>query len=205
MKTVLEGLAFCLDQWAKVVPRVRSMVVYLRTGIKFRRVGRHVKVYGSRRITVGCQVAVGDYCWIEAVTSYAGRRYTPRLIIGDRVALSDLTHVSCLEHIRIGDDCLLGSKIYIGDHSHGSMSNLEEIRNVAPARRPLGDAAEIVIGEKTWIGDGAVILAGTRIGGSSIVGANSVVRLREERAALIAGAPARVIRYLDERDGNGVG
>jgi lipopolysaccharide O-acetyltransferase len=120
------------------------------------------------------------------------------LVLGSRVAISDFTHISCVERIEIGDDCLLGSKVYIGDHSHGSVADLEQIRDVAPAQRPLSDIAEIIIGEKTWIGDGAVILAGTRIARSSIVGANSVVRLKEERPALIAGVPARVIRYLDD-------
>jgi acetyltransferase-like isoleucine patch superfamily enzyme len=176
--------------------------MYLRTGIKFKKVGKHAKVYGSSRMSLGRHIVLGDYCWIEAVSSYAGIRYSPRLVIGDRVSLSDLTHISCLKYVQIGADCLLGSKIYIGDHNHGSTSDLQMIQNIAPARRPLGDAAEIVIGEKVWICDGAVILPGARIGNSSIVGANSVVRLQEERPALIAGIPARVIKYLDETDGN---
>jgi acetyltransferase-like isoleucine patch superfamily enzyme len=154
-------------------------------------------------MTVGTEVRIGDFCWIEAVASYQGKRYRPRLIIGNRVDLSDLTHISCVEFIQIGDDCLLGSKIYIGDHHHGSVSNIGEIMNVAPAQRPLADISEIIIGEKTWICDGAVILPGTRIGRCSIVGANSVVRLQEDRPALIAGVPARVIRYLDGGDGTG--
>jgi acetyltransferase-like isoleucine patch superfamily enzyme len=203
MATLLQFVAGWLDQGVKLLPRMRAIAVYLRTGIKFKRVGRHAKVYGSKRMQVGRGVAIGDNCWVEAVTRYQGVAHNPRLVIGDRVALSDLTHISCVEHIRIGDDCLFGSKIYVGDHNHGSVGNLEQILRVAPAARPLGDAAEIVIGEKTWIGDGAVILPGTRIGRSSIVGANSVVHLREERPALIAGIPAKIIRYLDGNDHDG--
>ena len=194
----MEFLIACLDRCGNALPALRSIAVYLRTGIKFARVGVHPKVRGGARITTGNHVALGDCCWIEAVTRYGGRRYSPRLVLGSRVAISDFTHISCVERIEIGDDCLLGSKVYIGDHSHGSVADLEQIRDVAPAQRPLSDIAEIIIGEKTWIGDGAVILAGTRIARSSIVGANSVVRLKEERPALIAGVPARVIRYLDD-------
>jgi acetyltransferase-like isoleucine patch superfamily enzyme len=177
--------------------------MYLRTGIRFAGVGQHTKVRGSSNLTVGRGVRIGDFCWVEALRSYAGARYQPRLVIGDRVAVSDLTHISCVDHIQIGNDCLLGSKIYIGDHHHGSMSDLEQILHVAPARRPLGDVAEIIIGEMTWIADGAVILPGTKIGPCSVVGANSVVRVREDRPALIAGVPARVIRYLDVAGGHG--
>lgn len=203
--TALEFLTACLDRCGSAFPALRSIAVYLRTGIRFQRVGVHAKVRGGASITIGKRVALGDCCWIEAVTRYGGRRYSPRLVLGNRVAISDFTHISCVQHIEIGDDCLLGSKIYIGDHSHGSVNDLEEIRDVAPAKRPLGDIAEIIIGEKTWIGDGAVILAGTRIARSSIVGANSVVRLKEERPALLAGVPARVVRYLDGEDAHGRG
>lgn len=181
----------------------RSLIVYFRTGVRFAKVGRHAKIRGGPWIRVGAGVSLGDFCWIEAVARYGGRRYHPKLVIGDRVALSDLTHISCVSHVQIGDDCLLGSKIYIGDHHHGNVGVTAEVLNVAPAKRPLGDIEEINIGEKTWIGDGVVILPGARIGSSSIVGANSVVRIQEVRPALIAGAPARVIRYLDGGDDHG--
>jgi acetyltransferase-like isoleucine patch superfamily enzyme len=199
----LQTLAGYLDRGTEMARRLRAIVVYFRTGIRFAAVGRLAKVRGSAHMTVGTKVRIGDFCWIEAVASYGGKRYRPRLTIGDRVALSDLTHISCVDLIQIGDDCLLGSKIYIGDHNHGSISDIQEVMDVAPAQRPLADIAEIMIGEKTWIGDGAVILPGTRIGRCSIVGANSVVRLQEDRPALIAGVPARVIRYLDGEDGKG--
>ena len=197
----LRTLAGLLDRGAGSARRLRAIAVYFRTGIRFAGVGRHAKVRGTAHMNVGARVSVGDFCWVEAIASYGGKRYRPRLIIGNGVALSDMTHISCVESIQIGDDCLLGSKIYIGDHNHGSVSDIGELLNVAPARRPLNDIAEIVIGEKTWICDGTVILPGTRIGRCSIVGANSVVRVQEDRPALIAGVPARVIRYLDVEDG----
>ena len=197
----LQTLAGRLDRGTEVARRLRAIVVYFRTGVRFAAVGRHAKVRGTAYMTVGSKVWIGDFCWIEAVTSYGGKPYRPRLSIGNRVAVSDLTHISCVEAIEIGDDCLLGSKIYIGDHNHGSVSDIHEVMNVAPAERPLADISEVIIGEKTWICDGVVILPGTKIGRSSIVGANSVVRLQECRPALIAGVPARVIRYLDGDDG----
>ena len=77
------------------------------------------------------------------------------------------------------------------------MSKTAEMFSTPPAKRPLGDIAEIDIGKNSWICDGAVILAGTRLASHSIVGANSVVRLQTDRAALIGGIPAKVIKYLD--------
>ncbi|WP_263377114.1 acyltransferase [Granulicella aggregans] len=197
MANVFKMFGGVLDQARKIPPRLRALLIYPLYGLRFRKFGRNSKLIGSDGILVGDGVSLGDFCWIEAVKSYAGLNYNPRLLIGRRVAVSDLTHISCVNKIDIGDDCLIGSKVYIGDHSHGTISNISELANVAPAERPLGDIGEVTIGAKTWICDGAVILAGTTIAQSSIIAANSVVRLREERAALIAGAPARVIRYLD--------
>jgi len=193
----LQTLAAHLDQASLLGQKLRGIAVYCRTGIRFAAVGHHAKVRGSSCITLGEKVKIGDFCWVEAVTSYGGKRYHPTLVIGDGVAMSDLTHISCIERIQIGNGCLLGSKIYIGDHHHGNTTDIDQILHVAPADRPLVGAQEIIIGEMTWIGDGVVILPGTRIGRCSVVGANSVVRVQEDRPALIAGVPARVIRYLD--------
>ena len=188
------------DTWAKVTPRLRARVLYPITGIRFKRVGLHAKLRGLASMRIGRRVALGDFCWLEAVEKYGGNRYTPALSIGDDVSISDLTHISCVHRITIGAGCLLGSKVYIGDHSHGSLQDYAQMRHLPPASRPLGDAAEITIGEHVWIGDGAVILAGTHIASGSIVGANSVAKLCVDRPAVIAGIPAKVIRYLDVTD-----
>lgn len=181
----------------RVVPRIRGCVFETLYGMPFRRIGRQFRLHGGRAISVGKYVSVGDGCWIEAVLSYRGYSYSPRLKIGDHVAISNWTHISCAHEISLGDGCLLGSKIYIGDHNHGSVWSAKGRKIGFPAEMPLEDLERIEIGAGSWICDGAVILPGTILAPGSVVGANSVVKLREERPALIAGAPARVLRYLN--------
>lgn len=185
------------DLFPRLIVRVRGVLVGFFRGLHFYKLGSSIKIRGSRYIFLGERVSVGDFCWIEAVTHFAGKRFSPRLELGDGVSLSNFTHISCVSHIRIGDDCLIGSKVYIGDHSHGSTLDISEIFSISPANRPLGDISPIVIGKNSWICDGAVILAGTKLANNSIIGANSVVRLQTDRAAVIAGAPAKVIKYLE--------
>ena len=146
---------------------------------------------------LGNSVTVGDGCWIEAVVRYGGQLYSPRLVIGDRVAMSNWSHISCAKEIILGEGCLIGSKVFIGDHSHGRAGTDGAGNMTIPSDMPLKDFDSIELGAGTWVCDGAVILAGTKVGPGSVIGANSVVRLKEERAALIAGAPARVVRYLN--------
>lgn len=52
----------------------------------------------------------------------------------------------------------------------------------------------VVIGHDTWIGHGAVIMPGVRIGNGAVVGSNSVVTRDVAPYAIVAGAPAKVIR-----------
>lgn len=52
----------------------------------------------------------------------------------------------------------------------------------------------VAIGERTWIGERAVILA--NVGTRAIVGAGSVVTSPVENDSVVAGVPARVIRRL---------
>jgi carbonic anhydrase/acetyltransferase-like protein (isoleucine patch superfamily) len=57
------------------------------------------------------------------------------------------------------------------------------------------------IGDNTLIGMSAVVLNGARIGNNSLVGAGAVVTERKSFPdnSLIVGAPARVIRTLDDK------
>ena len=53
---------------------------------------------------------------------------------------------------------------------------------------------KVVIGHDTWIGHGAVIMPGVRIGNGAVVGSMSVVTKDVPPYAIAAGSPARVIR-----------
>jgi phosphonate metabolism protein (transferase hexapeptide repeat family) len=52
----------------------------------------------------------------------------------------------------------------------------------------------VSIGHDTWIGHGAVIMPGVTIGNGAVIGSNSVVTKDVPAYAIVAGAPARVLR-----------
>lgn len=54
---------------------------------------------------------------------------------------------------------------------------------------------KIEIGNDVWIGEGAFIRRGVRIGDGAIVAARSVVVADVPSYAIVAGSPARVVRY----------
>ena len=53
------------------------------------------------------------------------------------------------------------------------------------------------IGADVWVGGGAIILPGVRIGARAVVGAGSVVTRDIRDAVFAAGNPCRVIREID--------
>lgn len=55
--------------------------------------------------------------------------------------------------------------------------------------------ADVVIGNDVWIGDGAFIRRGVSIGDGAVIGARAVVTKDVPDYAMVAGTPAKVIRY----------
>jgi len=111
--------------------------------------------------------------------------------------------------VAIGRYCSIGRRVTIGAAPHnmaglsthpklwltGPDSQLKEPDYVAIGARPDTPMLPTIIESDVWIGDGAIILAGVRIGVGAVIGANTVVRSDVEPFAIVAGAPARTVRH----------
>lgn len=89
--------------------------------------------------------------------------------------------------IRIGAHTLVGPAVQIYTPLHP----LD-----ARERRTLEYGRPVDIGEDVWIGGGAIVLPGVRIGDRTVVGAGSVVTRDLPADVVAAGNPCRVIRAL---------
>jgi acetyltransferase-like isoleucine patch superfamily enzyme len=78
--------------------------------------------------------------------------------------------------------------VYITDQNHG----YEDIEAPIGIQDPEDDP--VVIGSGSWIGSGAVVLPGARLGKNCVVAANSVVRGEFPSYSVVAGVPAKVVR-----------
>jgi maltose O-acetyltransferase len=68
--------------------------------------------------------------------------------------------------------------------------------NNAALRRQQEFGKPIEIGADVWVGNGALILAGVRIGSRSVIGAGSIVTRDIPADVFAAGNPCRVIREI---------
>lgn len=89
---------------------------------------------------------------------------------------------------KIEDHCTLGSNVHIISGKHQHYFNDPDI----PIQEQGGLFEKMTIGEDTWIGNGALVMA--NIGKKSIIGAGSVVTKDMENFSIAAGNPAKVIR-----------
>ena len=151
------------------------------------------RIEGCKYITIGDRFSAGIHLRIEAIDSYASITHSPKIVIGNDVRIEDYCHIGCIESVQIGDGTLIASKVFISDHSHGTIS--QEVFNYSPLKRPL-HSKPVSIGKNVWIGDGVCILPGVSLGDNVIVGANSVVTHSFPSNSVIAGCPAKLLRMI---------
>jgi maltose O-acetyltransferase len=89
--------------------------------------------------------------------------------------------------VRIGDFTLFGPAVQIYTALHPLEAKLRRSRE-------LGKPVEI--GADVWVGGGAIILPGVRIGSRAVVGAGSVVTRDIPDDMFAAGNPCRVVRPI---------
>lgn len=91
--------------------------------------------------------------------------------------------------VTIGDNAFIGPNVSIFTACH-PLDPGRRSRNIQWAR-------PVTIGHDVWIGGGTVILPGVTVGDCSVIGAGSVVTRDVAPFTVVAGNPARVIRYID--------
>lgn len=108
-----------------------------------------------------------------------------KVSIGDRCSIAEFVHIWGGGDVEIGADVLVASHAAIVSVSHDpSAQKFNETRVAKP----------ISIDDNVWIGAGAVLLPGIKLGTGSIVAAGAVVTKDVPRDVVVAGVPARVIK-----------
>ena len=85
---------------------------------------------------------------------------------------------------------VVSTKLYNSSRNSNSLGGLQQKRL---------ECHVTAIGENAFIGSGAVILCGIRIGEGSMIAADSVVTKSVKRYNIVAGNPARVLRIITKK------
>ena len=88
---------------------------------------------------------------------------------------------------------VLGGRATVGKSSHiGAGAVLAGVIE-PPSAKP------VVVGDHVMVGANAVVLEGVQIGNHAVVAAGAIVTSDVPENAVVAGAPARIIKYRDEK------
>jgi maltose O-acetyltransferase len=117
--------------------------------------------------------------------------YGTQIELGERVFFNYNCVVLDVCRVRIGDFTLFGPGVQILTATHPLEA---ELRRTQELGKPVD------IGSDVWVGGGALILPGVRIGSRTVIGAGSVVTRDVPDGVLAAGNPCRVLRSLDRRE-----
>ena len=132
---------------------------------------------------------VGKNCYIEPPLHANWGKNTH---LGDGVyANFNLTLVDDTD-IYIGDHVMIGPNVTIETGTHPVCPELRE--------RGVQYNLPVIIGANVWIGAGAILLPGVRVGENSVIGAGSLVNKDIPANVVAVGSPCRVLREITQRD-----
>jgi acetyltransferase-like isoleucine patch superfamily enzyme len=163
------------------------------------------RILNPQRVFIGERVSIREGCYLHAyedLTSLrsfidkryrkdfplASYRYDSRIVIEREVQIARNFFISCTKSVTIGRNVTISERVFIGDNNHSfSHPDVPIMQQPNKAGRP------VVVGRGSWIGAGAALLPGARLGRNSAVGALSVVKGGFPDHAVIGPEPARLL------------
>ena len=157
----------------------RAVAPDVRLGSRVR-LGRFINLYGCE---IGDETKIGAFVEIQKNAT-----------VGRRCKIS--SHTFICEGVTIEDCVFVGHGVtFINDSYPRATTDTGDLQTEADWR-----VAPTVVRAGASIGSGATILCNVVIGEDAIVGAGSVVTRDVPAKAIVAGNPARVVRYIEARD-----
>jgi acetyltransferase-like isoleucine patch superfamily enzyme len=143
------------------------------------RLSRFINLYGCE---IGDETKVGAFVEIQKGAK-----------VGRRCKIS--SHTFICEGVQIEDGVFIGHSVTFINDSYPRATTAEgELQTEADWK-----VERTTVKQGASIGSGATILANITIGENAIVGAGSVVTKDVPANAIVAGNPAKVLRFLEEQ------
>jgi len=139
-----------------------------------------------RRIMCELFAAGGETAWLQPPFHCD---FGTNIELGERVFFNFNCVVLDVCRVRIGDFSFFGPGVQIYTPLHPLN---------AAQRRHSEYGRPVEIGSDVWVGGGAIILPGVRIGSRAVIGAGSVVTRDVPEGVLAVGNPCRVVREIAE-------
>ena len=142
------------------------------------RLSKFINLYGCE---IGDETKIGAFVEIQKNAT-----------VGKRCKIS--SHTFVCEGVEIQDNVFIGHSVtFINDSYPRATTGSGDLQTEADWR-----VEKTVVSKRASIGSGSTILSNVNIGENAIVGAGSMVTKNVPANAVVAGNPAKVLRYLTE-------
>ena len=183
----VEGLAFVRKVfWFE--PVLRSVCAH---------VGKNLRAECLPYMRGTGRLSIGDHVNLSGRSSFYfmhGMPETPSITIGDHTFIGNGSTLAAAREIRIGAHCLLSALVRIHDNDGHPLDPGRRLRHEPIT---IAEVAPVIIEDNVWIGAGATILKGVRIGRDAVIGTGAVVTSDVPAGTIVAGNPARVVKSLE--------
>ncbi len=164
---------------------VRSRIISWNMGS----VGKRFAVYHGFSYRHPERIHIGNDVLIDKHVTFSTDNGSSNIYMGDDVSISPNCFIDFTGGISIKKGAHIAFGVYITTHTHGYNHN----------NPPIGKSLEI--GEQAFIGARSSVLYNcNRIGKHAVIGVGSVVTKDVPDYAVVAGNPARIIRYVHKED-----
>ena len=159
-----------------------------------------------KRIDNKTFLVIGESSLVDG--KFVFEKETGEIKVGDRVFIGGGTNFICINGINVGNDVMFSWGCTIIDNNAHSLIWDERKHDVMDWKKGIDEnklgaykdwsnvtSAPILIKNKVWVGFNVIILKGVTIGEGAVVAAGSVVTKDVPDYAVVAGNPAKVIKY----------
>ncbi|HEY4096200.1 MAG TPA: acyltransferase [Baekduia sp.] len=137
----------------------------------------------------GAVLRLGRWSWLGDGCKI--RVHEGECSIGAKTVMGQECTISAFQHVSVGRECIVADRVMLIDFDHGVVEVDRPIRDQGIYKR------DVRVGHNVWVGYGACFLRGATVGDNCVIGTNTVVTKDIPADAVVAGAPARVLRMRD--------
>lgn len=162
--------------------------------VRIRNFGKHVCICSKCELS---DVEFGPYVYVAHHAQIGNSTIGARSSIG---RYSKLRRVNMGKYCSVSWDVTIGAAAHALDHVsthmfwHLEQFGISDTTSVSELEDP------VIVGNDVWLGCCSVIKSGVSIGNGAVVGANAFVDKDVPPYAIVAGSPARVLRYRFSED-----
>ena len=159
---------------------------------------RGIKINHPEHVCIGNDAYISEFCWFSLLpVNYQKNApdvaLKPAVVIGNNCYIGRFAMFSCMNEIQLGNDVMLSDRVFIGDGTHGY-----SVRELPIKDQYMFSNGPVSIGDGSWLGINVAVMPNVRIGKGCVIGANSVVTQDVPDYHIAVGAPARVLKAVDD-------